>query len=113
MKYGIIYLQNIQRFFERYTFWKVTLLIALLFDTCSTIYFMTRGGIDLEFHPLVRFSALVWGPVIGTFLSSFIYKAVVGFCLEAFYLKRYAIYVYAGMICTSTTAGIYNFLTFH
>ncbi len=108
MEHAIIYTRH---FFEKYTFWKITVLLALLFDTISTIFFMTKGGIDLEIHPMVRYSALVWGPIIGTFLSAFVYKAVVGFLLEAVYLKQHAVYMYAVMICTSTAAGFYNFLS--
>lgn len=102
---------NVKHFFKTYTFWKVTVLLALLFDTISTIYFMHRGGIELEAHPLVRYSAMILGPIAGTFLSAFIFKAVTGFLLEIFYLKKYAVYMYASMICTSTAAGFHNFFS--
>lgn len=102
---------QVKQFFVTYTFWKVLVLLALLFDTISTIYFMKRGEVALELHPIVRHSALMWGPVLGTFLSAFIYKAGVGFFLEIVCLRKYAVYMYAGMICTSTAAGFYNFFS--
>ena len=79
---------RITQFFKKYTFWKILALLALLFDTASTIYFMKKGGVFLELHPIVRYSALVWGPVLGTFLSAFVFKAAVGFFLEIFYQDR-------------------------
>lgn len=102
-------MSRITVFFERYTFWKITVMLALLFDTVSTIYFMQKGGVEMESHPLVRASAMLWGPVWGTFLSTLVFKAATSFFLEAFFLGRYAVLLYAATICTATAAGFVNF----
>lgn len=101
---------QIRHFFETRTTLKVLVLAALLFDTVSTVYFMQRDGISFELHPIVRYSAMLWGPILGTFLSAFVFKAVVSFLLEAFYLRGYAVYMYLCMICASSFAGCYNFI---
>ncbi len=111
IKETIIQARQIKLFFESHTVLKVLVLAALLFDTVSTVYFMRRDGIAFELHPIVRHSAMLWGPVLGTFLSAFVFKAVTSFLLEAFYLRGYAVYMYLSMICTSTFAGFYNFFT--
>ncbi|MHC4927508.1 MAG: hypothetical protein ACYTER_09340 [Planctomycetota bacterium] len=102
---------KIRAFFTQYRTLKLLFLAALLFDTVSTIHFMLIDGTTYELHPIVRFSAIALGPVLGTFLGSFAFKAIAGFILEAMYLKRYAVYMYAAAICTSTFAGFYNFLS--
>ncbi len=103
---------NIERAFQ--DFWKkhrilsILLLAALIFDTVSTIYFMQRDGIELEIHPLVRASATLLGPVSGTILSAFFFRAVVGVML-AVYLRRFSAWVLILPIITSTVAGFINF----
>lgn len=80
---------------------------ALLFDTLTTINFMIRGGIDLEIHPLVRYSAYCYGPVIGPFLSAFLFKFFAGLFL-VFYFKHYAHYVLTAAVISSSVAGVFN-----
>lgn len=92
----------------RHPMLKILFLLALLFDTLSTIYFMQLIGPTHEIHPLVRYAALTCGPVIGTFIAGFAFKIIVSFTLEAMYLKQYAAYLYAAVVCTSTFAGFYN-----
>jgi hypothetical protein len=82
-------------------------IAALLFDTLTTIHFMVRGGIDLEIHPLVRYSAYCYGPVIGPFLSAFLFKFFAGLFL-IFYLKHYAHYVLKAAVISSCLAGMFN-----
>ena len=55
----------------------IFLISALLFDTFSTIHFMTIDSIHLELNPLVKHSALFLDPIVGTFLSAFCYKIIV------------------------------------
>ena len=100
---------HVGRFFKTHALLKGLLLLALLLDTASTIYFMKRECIQCERHLLVRQAALFCGPVLGAFLSIFFFKAITSFLLEIYYLKKYAIYLYSAMICTSTAAGIFNF----
>jgi hypothetical protein len=100
---------NIERAFQ--DFWKkhrilsILLLAALIFDTVST---MQRDGIELEIHPLVRASATLLGPVSGTILSAFFFRAVAGLML-AVYLRRFSAWVLIVPIITSTIAGFINF----
>jgi len=86
----------------------IVLAGALLFDTLTTIYFMIYdGGIEAEIHPLVRHSALLLGPVAGTFLSAFLFKIVVGVLLAA-YLRSIRILVLTTPAITSILAGFFN-----
>ena len=104
--------KNFEQAFQ--DFWKknhllfILLLAALLFDTVSTIYFMKTEGVCLEIHPLVRASATVLGPVSGTILSSFLFRAVTGLLLAVF-LRRYSTWVLIMPMVTSTIAGFINF----
>ena len=91
----------------KYKIWIIFLMMAYLFDTLTTIHFMTKSSINLEFHPLVRYSALLIGPVTGTILSAFCYKAVVSIFL-ALYLKRFRFWILLVPTISSTLAGIYN-----
>ena len=64
----------------------VLLIAGLIFDTLTTIHFMKTDGIDLEIHPIIRYSATLSGPIVGTILSAFVYKAIICLIL-AIYLK--------------------------
>ena len=97
-----------QEFWKKHCFLSILLLAAFIFDTLSTIYFMENYGIELEIHPLVRTSAMLLGPVSGTILSSFLFRAVAGVML-AMYLKRFSAWVLTLPIITSTIAGFINF----
>ena len=90
--------------------WIIFLIVAFLFDTLTTIHFMTIGNIDLELHPLVRYSAIIMGPVAGTIVSAFCYRSIVSICL-ALYLKRWRLWVLTLPAITSTLAGFYNLYT--
>lgn len=80
---------------------------ALLFDTLTTIHFMTTDGIDLEIHPLIRHSALLLGPVVGTVLSAFVYKIVASLFL-AIYLRQLRLWILILPTISSTCAGVIN-----
>lgn len=97
-----------QDFWKRHWLLAILLLAALTFDTVSTIHFMQHDGIELEIHPLVRASATLLGPVSGTILSSFLFRAVAGVML-AVYLRRFSAWVLTVPIITSTVAGFINF----
>jgi len=99
--------QAFQDFWKKHWLLAVMLLAALLFDTVSTIYFMQQDGIELELHPLVRASATLLGPISGTILSAFLFRAVAGLIL-AVYLRRFSAWVLALPIFTSTVAGFIN-----
>ena len=100
--------QAFQNFWKKHSVLSILLLTALVFDTVSTIYFMQKDGTDVELHPLVRISAMLFGPVLGTILSAFLFRAVAGLML-AVYLQRFATWVLALPIITSTIAGFINF----
>ena len=93
---------------EKHSLLIVILTCALLFDTLSTIGFMTKGGIHLEFHPLVRYSAFLLGPVTGTILSSFCFKVIVSIML-AMFLRSLRLWILIIPAITATCAGFYNF----
>lgn len=83
-------------------------MAALLFDTLSTIHFMLHEGIDMEFHPLVRIAAYSYGPVMGPFLSAFLFKFVAGVFI-IFYLKRYGHLFVKTAIVTALFGGVFNY----
>ncbi len=86
----------------------ILLIGAFAFDTVSTIYFMTQDGFQDELHPLIRYSASIFGPITGPILSAFIYKIVVALCL-ALYLKRMRIWILTVPIAPAIIAGFINF----
>ena len=92
---------------QKYNVWIILLMIGFLFDTMTTIHFMTRETIFFEAHPLVRYSALLMGPIVGTILSAFCFKFVVSIFL-ALYLKRMQLWILVIPTITSTLAGFYN-----
>lgn len=63
--------------------------LAIFLDALSTIYFMHRGDINQELHPLVRLGALIYGPVAGPLLFAFLFKLLAGL-LVLFYIHRLA-----------------------
>jgi hypothetical protein len=97
-----------QDFWKKHHLLSTLLLAALVFDTVSTIYFMQRDGVEFEMHPLVRASAMLFGPVSGTILTAFLFRAVAGLML-AVYLRRFSAWVLTVPIITSTIAGFINF----
>ena len=93
---------------RQHSLWIILLVGAFAFDAVSTIHFMTQDGIHHEIHPLVRHSALIFGPVTGTILSVILYKSVVALCL-ALYLRRMRIWVLTAPIIPAVVAGFLNF----
>jgi len=93
---------------KQHSLWVILLMGAYAFDTLSTIHFMTRGDIHYELHPLVRHSAIIFGPVIGTILSTFVFKSIVALFL-ALYLKQMRIWVLIAPIIPAIIAGYINF----
>ena len=85
----------------------IFLMIALLFDTLTTIHFMTHHGIYLETHPLVRSAALMMGPVVGTVLTAFLYKIITCLFL-AVYLRHVRLWVLVLPSLTAILAGFIN-----
>jgi hypothetical protein len=92
---------------QKHKIWIILLMIATLFDTLTTIHFMTEEGIYLEIHPLVRYAALSLGPVVGTILSVFCYKTIVSIFL-AIYLKRLRLWILSLPTIISILAGFCN-----
>jgi hypothetical protein len=87
--------------------WVILLMAALLFDTLTTIHFMLEDKIHFEIHPLVRYSALFLGPVVGTVLSAFCYKIIVSILLAMYYRPlRFWVLILPAIF--STLAGFYN-----
>lgn len=97
-------------FWNRYAVLCILLILALIFDTLSTIHFMHVDGIEGELHPLVRGSALLFGPVVGPVLSAFVFKAIAGLLL-ALYLRRFAVWIVTVPAVTATIVGFINFLS--
>lgn len=87
----------------------IILLICFLFDTLTTIHFMRHSGIHGEIHPLVRYSALILGPITGTILSAFCFKAVASILL-AMFLRPIRLWILILPSITSGFAGFYNLL---
>ena len=87
----------------------IVYIAALFFDTVSTIRFMVDDGINLEIHPLVRYASYVCGPVLGPFLSAFLFKLLAGIFI-IIYLKQYGHYFVKFAALTSFLGGIFNFL---
>lgn len=98
---------SFDEFWQKYWLLIVVLICALSFDTLSTIHFMTTEGINFEAHPLVRYSALLFGPIAGTILTAFVFKIIAGLFL-AMYLRNMGVFVLAASAITSTIAGVIN-----
>lgn len=81
--------------------------LAILFDAVSTIHFMSRGGIELEIHPLVRWGAIIYGPVAGPLLFAFLFKLLAGLVI-LFYIRRLAPLILRLAAAISAFAGILN-----
>lgn len=81
--------------------------LAILFDTVSTIHFMTRVGIELEIHPLVRLGSLIYGPVAGPLLFAFLFKLLAGLMI-LFYIRRLAPSILRLAAAISAFAGVLN-----
>ena len=92
---------------REHSLWIILLIGALAFDTLSTIHFMRQDGIHNELNPLVRHSALIFGPITGTILSAFLYRSVVALCL-ALYLRRMRIWVLISPVIPAIIAGFIN-----
>ncbi len=92
---------------HKYHFLIILLICMLLFDTLTTIEFMAHDGIEREFHPLVKYSALLFGPVTGTILCAFMFRTIAGLFL-ALYLHNFRLLILILPTITSTIAGFYN-----
>jgi hypothetical protein len=68
---------------------------------------MMKDGIYQEIHPLVRHSAYLLGPIVGTILSAFVYKVITGIML-AMYLRDLRAIILLLPTITSITAGFIN-----
>ena len=99
-----------EKLWEQYQLLIILLMCAFLFDTLSTIHFMTTEGVHLELHPLIRYSAMILGPITGTILSAFMYKIVTCIFL-AMYLRQLRLLVLILPAVMATFAGFYNLLT--
>ena len=100
--------RDLSDLWRQHSLWIILLVGALAFDTLSTIHFMTQEEIYYELHPLVRLSALIFGPITGTILSAFLFKIAVALCL-ALYLRRMRIWILTAPIIPAIIAGFINF----
>ncbi len=60
---------NYDGYWQRYRCWFAALITAAAADFLSTLHFMVTDGIQSEIHPLVRYSALLMGPIVGVLLA--------------------------------------------
>ena len=100
--------RDLEDLWKHHSLWVILLIGAFAFDALSTIHFMTQNGIHCEIHPLVKYSALILGPVTGTILSAFVFKSIVTIGL-ALHLRRMRIWVLTAPILPAIIAGFLNF----
>jgi len=100
--------RDFEDLWKHHSLWVILLIGAFAFDALSTIHFMIQDGVHYELHPLVRHSALIFGPVTGTILSAFLYKSIAALCL-ALYLRRMRIWVLIVPAIPAIIAGFVNF----
>lgn len=98
--------ENSKGFFRAYRWFIAVFIIALLCDAISTIRFMSRGGMEMELHPVVRAISSVCGPVCGPIIAA-LSKAVAGIGV-AILLRKYAAYIFIAVSMLSFWAGWYN-----
>jgi hypothetical protein len=94
------------RFCFRYRWLTVIFLIALILDTVTTVSFMTEGGPQEEYNPVVRMLSENYGIVAGPILGA-IYKLSAAIILT-FIWEKYARYVLAAACITYSWAAFYN-----
>ena len=82
-------------------------LLALTLDTISTINFMVTIGPEHELHPLVRFAAAAWGPVMGPIVAA-LYKTI-GALIVVLYWKKITQPLFTIATITYLLAGAYNY----
>lgn len=61
--------RNATGFFSAHRGWLSLLLLAACADGASTIIFMSRGGVEMESHPIIRLVAIALGPVAGAVIG--------------------------------------------
>lgn len=98
--------ENYDGFWRHYRWLAGVFVLGLLCDGISTVYFMTREGIDGELHPAIYSISLFLGPVAGPMVGVCV-KAIAGIGL-AIYLRRFAAYIFILTSAMSFWAAWYN-----
>jgi hypothetical protein len=98
--------RNYPGFVRSYRWLLAVLLVALLCDGLSTIYFMQREGADVELHPAVQLASAILGTIAGPLLGV-VAKAAAGLVV-AIYWRRFAPYVLLAVALLSFWAAWYN-----
>ena len=100
------FLGNCHGFWDKYYLLIIIFIIALACDALSTIYFMSRIGVDYELHPVIRFISELFGPILGPLMGA-VGKAAAGITVSI-YCRRFAFYILLAASIISFWAGWYN-----
>jgi hypothetical protein len=98
--------RNYPGFARRYRWLLAVLLVALLCDASSTIYFMQRDGAQAEVHPVVQLASTTLGTIAGPLVGA-LAKAAAG-VVVAIYWRRFAPYILLAVSMLSFWATWYN-----
>ena len=99
--------ENSRGFWKKYKWLIVIFALAIILDSCSTIYFMIAEGTEIELHPAVRFlSTRILGPILGP-VFSVICKVSAGI-IVAIYCRKFAPYIFLAASIISVWAAWYN-----
>jgi len=86
------------------------LIIAGFVDLLSTIYFMQVVGPHKELHPIIRYLAYSYGPIIGPLIGKF--SQIFLGTLAAIYFRKHAKFVIVLAAVMYSWAAVANFIAF-
>ena len=93
-------------FWNSYRLYFTIFIIALLCDTASTMYFMTKLGTHAELHPLIRLFSEMAGPIMGPVLGA---VGKTWACIAVtLYLRKYAVHILVSASAIYVWAAWYN-----
>jgi hypothetical protein len=97
---------NWNGYIRLYWLFLVMIILTSAADMLSTIHFMLIEGPEAEGHPAIRLLAIFLGPVFGPVIGKICQLAVI--VSLTVYLRRWAVYIFVGVIILYTWAAWYN-----
>ena len=95
-------------YMSAYSVFLVLVVLAAMADAFSTVFFMLIRGPQEEAHPVIRWIALVLGPVLGPLVGKL--AQIVALIAVTVYLRRWAVYLFISATILYAWAAWYNIL---
>lgn len=99
---------NWRGYVSAYGIFLILVVLAAAADALSTVFFMLIRGPQEEAHPVIRWIALVLGPVLGPLVGKLV--QIVALIAVTVYLRRWAVYLFILAIILYVWAAWYNIL---